>query len=231
MSLRGVTVRRSGSVVVRSVDVDVEGGTVAALLGANGAGKTTLLDAISGTIASEGSMTLCGRDLAGVHPSVRARRGLAHVEQGRAVFGELTVDQNLLVAAGRGEHHRAFAVFPELESLRDRRAELLSGGEQQMLVVARALLGSPRVLMLDELSLGLAPTVVKRLLPIVRSLADAGAAVLLVEQFAQAALSIADHAYVLAHGSIAYDGPAAELSAQPSILRAAYFGTADRKGA
>jgi branched-chain amino acid transport system ATP-binding protein len=220
----GLSVQRAGTWVVRDVSLKVAGGTVAVLLGANGAGKTTLLEAISGIIPSQGVITLCGRDLAGVHPSVRARDGLAHVEQGRTVFGELTVDQNLLVAAPHDKHSAAFDVFPELAGLRDRRADLLSGGEQQMLVVARALLCSPRVLMLDELSLGLAPTVVKRLFPIVRSLADSGTGVLLVEQFAQAALTVADHAYVLAHGSIAFSGPATALRQNPDILRNAYFG-------
>lgn len=225
LSIRDFSVRRGGSSVVRSVDLDVPRGQVVALLGANGAGKSSLLDAISGALPSRGHIEMDGRSLENMHPSTRARRGLAYIEQGRTVFGELTVEQNLLVVASRRYLDRAWELFPELADLRHRRAELLSGGQQQMLMIARATLTSPRYLLIDELSLGLAPTIILRLLPVVRQQAVDGAGVLLVEQFAGAALEYADFVYVLARGSVAFAGAPDRLKEDPALLRRAYLGT------
>jgi branched-chain amino acid transport system ATP-binding protein len=156
----------------------------------------------------------------------RARAGLVLVEQGRTVFGELTVTENI-GATGGGEAALAesFRLFPPLESRRDVRAALLSGGEQQMLVLARALACQPTVLMLDEMSQGLAPVIVHRLLPTVRALAEGGMAVLLVEQFANLVLGLADDAVVLTGGRMTFSGLAAELAAFPARLHQAYLGT------
>jgi branched-chain amino acid transport system ATP-binding protein len=203
LELSGVSVDRSGLRICREVDLIAERGQVTVLLGPNGAGKTTLLEAISGVIgASAGTIRFAGRELRGLRPDQRARLGLAHVEQGRAVFPGLTVVENLAVG-GRDAQARAFALFPELAGRRTLRAGLLSGGEQQMLVIARALARRPTMLLLDELSLGLAPIVLRRLMPVVRTLADDGVGVLLVEQYAALAIEIGDRAYVLRNGRIA----------------------------
>jgi branched-chain amino acid transport system ATP-binding protein len=225
LSVQNLEVRRSGSPIVRNVSIEAPVGQVTVLLGSNGAGKTTLLEAISGIIpAAAGTITLDGTDITNVARTKRARLGLSHIEQGRAIFADLTCEENLLVAAPKTAIGDAFELFPELASRRHARSALLSGGEQQMLVIARALATKPKVLMLDEMSLGLAPTVIKRLMPLVRDLADRGVGVLLVEQFANLALAHGDRAYVLSHGEIAFDGPSAELAADPSRLRQLYLG-------
>lgn len=225
LSICDLNVQRSGSTIVRGVSLHVPAGQVTVLLGANGAGKTTLLEAISGVIPSErGTIMLGDHDVTKASRSSRARLGLAHVEQGRSIFPDLTIEENFLVAAGRSEVERGFALFPELSTRREIRAGLLSGGEQQMLVISRALLNRPSVLLLDEMSLGLAPTIIKRLVPVVRSLADSGVGVLLVEQFAALALSIGDRAYVMVRGHIAFEGPSAVLRDAPDKLRDLYLG-------
>jgi branched-chain amino acid transport system ATP-binding protein len=225
LALRGVTVRRSGAPVVDDVDLDVVAGDVVALIGANGAGKTSLLEAISGGVASTGEIVLDGRPIGRLSRSRRARAGIAHVEQGRTIFGDMTVEQNLMIVADRAGRDAALSGFPELSEMRHRRAGLLSGGQQQMLVIARAIAQQPRYLLLDELSLGLAPAIVKRLLPFVRSIADRGVGVLLVEQFAYQALRHADHAAVLDRGRIVIEGRAADLVDRSDHLAAAYLGT------
>ena len=226
LQVRNLEVRRSGSIVVRGVNLDVAPGEVTVLLGANGAGKTTLLEALSGIIApSAGAISLDGHDVTKAPRSTRARFGLAHVEQGRSIFPDLTVEENLLVAGPRPAIESSFELFPALVSRRKARAALLSGGEQQMLVIARALVNRPKVLMLDEMSLGLAPLIVKQLIPLVRRLADDGVGVLLVEQFAALALSVGDRAYVMVRGQFAFDGPCATLAANPDRLRDLYLGT------
>lgn len=223
--VKDLEVHRSGSPVVRSVSLVVPVGEVSVLLGANGAGKTTLLESISGVIpAASGSITLNGREVFKVSRSSRAQMGLAHVEQGRSIFPELTVEQNLLVAGKRSQIDPSFELFPELQARRHARSSLLSGGEQQMLVIARALVTKPKVLMLDEMSLGLAPVIIKRLIPMVRRLADSGVGVLLVEQFAALALSVGDRAYVMARGSMAYEGPCEPLIRNPDQLKDLYLG-------
>jgi branched-chain amino acid transport system ATP-binding protein len=225
LSVAGVVVHRVGSPVVHGVDLDVPAGQVTVLLGANGAGKTSLLEAISGIIpAAKGTIIVDGTNVTKSSRSARARLGLAHVEQGRSIFPDLTCEENLLVAGPRSAISDAFALFPELDKRRSARAALLSGGEQQMLVIARALVNRPSVLMLDEMSLGLAPTVIKRLIPIVRKLADDGVGILLVEQFAHLALSVGDRANVLLRGEVAYEGDCAALRNDPAKLRELYLG-------
>src|ERR1700761_4829502 len=202
-----LVVNRVGLPVARQASLVVEPGTVSVLLGANGAGKTTFLEGLSGVAAvASGTIELQGEAIQRARPGVRARKGLAHVEQGRTVFRMLTTDENLRSASHVAKVDRAYALFPELEKRRHVRAGLLSGGEQQMLVIARALWTRPKAIMIDEMSAGLAPIVVGRLVAAVRKLADDGLAVLLVEQFAALALSIGDRAYVLRRGQIVYDG-------------------------
>jgi len=222
-----LAVDRAGLPVVREASLSVEPGRVSVLLGANGAGKTTLLEGLSGiTPISGGAILLDGKPIEGLSPGGRALMGLAHVEQGRTVFRGLTTDENLRAASAKADLARAYALFPELEKRRSVRAGLLSGGEQQMLVIARALLTEPRTIMIDEMSAGLAPVVVTRLMAAVRGLADHGLAVLLVEQFAALALSIGDRAYVLRRGRVVYDGAATELAGSPDLLHRLYLGEA-----
>jgi branched-chain amino acid transport system ATP-binding protein len=226
LQITDLVVQRSGSTIIDGVSLAIPAGEVTVLLGANGAGKTTLLEALSGVIPSQGgSIVLSGRDLTKAARHQRAQAGLAHVEQGRSIFPDLTVEENFLVCAPRSRIERGFELFPELDKRRTARAALLSGGEQQMLVISRALINQPKVLLLDEMSLGLAPMVIKRLIPVVRRLADEGVGVLLVEQFAALALSIGDRASVLVHGKVAFEGPASVLSENPDQLRDLYLGT------
>ena len=226
LTVEHVTVRRSDLPVVRDASFTLHAGRVTVLLGVNGAGKTSLLESISGVIpAAKGSILLDGVTINGWRADRRARAGLAHVEEGRSVFPSMTTEENLRVAVGkRADISSAFELFPELVKRRDVRAGLLSGGEQQMLVVARATLRQPSVLLLDELSLGLAPAIVVRLLAAVRSLADDGRAILLVEQFASLALEIADHALVMRHGELVFSDAAAVLRGQDALLQELYLG-------
>jgi branched-chain amino acid transport system ATP-binding protein len=227
LSLVDFTVARGEAVIVRGVNFEVERGKVTVLLGPNGAGKSTLLEAISGVIPSSGTIRLAGQAIQNASRVTRARAGLAHIEQGRVVFPSLTVEENLLVGARGNDLEPAFKLFPELEKRRQIAAGKLSGGEQQMVVLARAILGRPNVLLVDEMSLGLAPLIVKRLMPVMRSLADDGVGVLLVEQFAQLALAVGDTALVMNQGRIVYSGPSAELLRNQSLLQRAYLGHAE----
>jgi len=214
--------------VVRGLSMSVAAGEVVALMGANGAGKTTTLRAISGLVkVMSGSITLAGTSLAGVSPTARARAGIAHVPEGRGIFFGLTVSEHFRIGPrpSRDRLEEVFSHFPALHPLQDRRAGLLSGGEQQMLAIACALIQSPDLLLLDELSLGLAPVVVERLLPIVRNIADSRrTAVVLVEQHVRLGLEVADRAYILAHGDLTASGSAAELRANTDRLVASYLG-------
>jgi branched-chain amino acid transport system ATP-binding protein len=226
LAVSGLTVERASFPVVHDISLRAPLGQVTVVLGANGAGKTTMLEAISGVIpAASGKIELGGTDITSVSRRNRARAGLGHVEQGRSVFAELTTEENLEVSRrGDWKFDEAYGLFPELKERRDVRAGLLSGGEQQMLVIARAMSAQPKLLMVDEMSLGLAPRVAKRLISAIRILADRGTGVLLVEQYAGLALAIGDHAYVVTQGRLVYDGPCQTLAEQPEVLRRAYLG-------
>jgi branched-chain amino acid transport system ATP-binding protein len=228
LNVENVSAGYAGAEVIRHISITVGSGEVVALFGPNGAGKTTTLRVISGIIRpSRGTVSFGGADLAKQSPTVRARAGIAHVPEGRGIFFGLTVAEHFRLGY-RGEHIDPAVVyeyFPALEPLKDRRAGLLSGGEQQMLAVGRALGRRPRLLLLDELSLGLAPLLVERLLPVVRAYAqESGCAVLLVEQHVQLATEIADRCYVLSHGDIVLHETGERLMRDPSLLVTSYVG-------
>jgi len=217
-----------GVPVVRDLCLHVGEGEVVALLGPNGAGKTTTLLTISALLSCiEGDVQVFGRSVRKASASKLARSGLAHVTEDRSLFYELTVKENLRLGCHgqRSELNMVLEFFPQLRPLLGRRAGLLSGGEQQMLALARAVGSRPRLLLLDEMSLGLAPVIVERLLPIVRDVAIAtGSGVLLVEQHVQLALEVSDRAYVLAHGDLVLEGDAKQLLDNHAILEASYLG-------
>jgi branched-chain amino acid transport system ATP-binding protein len=220
---RGVSAGYRRVTVVRALDLKVAPGELVALFGRNGAGKTTSLLTLAGALRPvAGEVRFLGRpDNASLQQ--RARRGLGLMTDDRAVFFGLTTRENLRL--GRGSQAAALEFFPELEPLLDTPAGLLSGGQQQMLGLARVLAARPRVLLVDELSLGLAPIVVQRLLSSLRAAADRGAAVLLVEQYARLVLDVVDRAYVLVNGRIALKRTAAELRSDPSEIERAYLAT------
>lgn len=226
LKLDDVAVARGAGPVISGVSLEVRSGSVTAIVGPNGAGKTSLLEAISGIVRpSSGSITLDDEDVTKVSRGKRARLGIVHVEQGRTIFPSLTVRENLsLTAKTSADFDAVIAKFPELEKRLDSAAGLLSGGEQQMVVLGRAFAAKPKILLIDEMSLGLAPVVFLRLMPIVEEIAHDGVGVLLVEQFANLALKIATDAAVITSGHVTYSGPASELTGDPERLRAAYMG-------
>ena len=232
LELSGVEARYGPIKALHGVSLTVAEGEIVALLGANGAGKTTTLRAVSGTVRHSGEIVFEGRQISRAGPDAVARAGVAHVPEGRGLFAELSVWENLRMGAYvRGERRtlrqeapRVFKYFPWMERRRDQQAGTLSGGEQQMLALARALVGRPRLLMLDEPSLGLAPTIVQEIFRIVKELnADDGLTVLVVEQNANVALNAAARAYVLEVGQVAIEGDSAELRRHEGV-RKSYLG-------
>ncbi len=231
LELRSLAAGYDGVAVVRDLSLRVDPGEVVALLGPNGAGKTTTLLTASALLAPlGGEVAVLGEPITRrTRPHRLARRGVAHVPEDRSLFTQLTVRENLAVGQGRHRDRAALAqvldYFPALAALLDRKAGLLSGGEQQMLALGRALVRRPRLLLVDEMSLGLAPVVVERIVPVVRRIADdLGTGVLMVEQHVAVALHVADRAYVLNHGRVVTEGSAADLAADRDLLAASYLG-------
>jgi len=229
LTVRDLSAGYRGIAVVRELSLRVGPGEVVALLGPNGAGKTTTLETIAGLHRPiSGTVELSGRSVGGKPAHALARTGLALVPEGRALFPGLTVREHLRLAVGRGAAGREeelLEMLPELRKCLGRRAGLLSGGEQQMLAVGRALVTRPGLLLVDEMSLGLAPVIVERLLPILRRVATKfGTSVLFVEQHVALALEISDRAYLLTHGRISLEGSAAELARRQELLAASYLG-------
>jgi branched-chain amino acid transport system ATP-binding protein len=218
--------------VLRGIDLSIPAGSITALIGANGAGKTTLLRAISGIIPAEaGTIRYDGHDIVGMPPQDIVRAGLVQVPEGRRLFPDMTVQENLLVGSSspvarpkRDENlATVFELFPKVRERGAQLAGTLSGGEQQMVAIARALMASPRLLLLDETSLGLAPIVVDEIFVAVRRLVAQGLTILVVEQNTALALEVADHGYVLEQGRFAIQGAASSLAADPRV-RQAYLG-------
>ncbi|WP_326535318.1 ABC transporter ATP-binding protein [Pseudorhodoferax sp.] len=231
LKIQGLGAGYGGFNVIRAIDLEVNPG-LTVILGPNGAGKTTLLKALAGLIPRTGTVLLDDTLLPVRQSGVAVRRGMALVAEGRQLFPQMTVTENLELGGWlstkthRAERLRqAFADFPRLAERAQQLAGTMSGGEQQMVAVARAMMSAPRLLMLDEPSLGLAPRMVDELLAIARRIADAGTTVLLVEQNVKKALAVADRAHVLERGAIVASGPAAEI-AQSDIVRHAYLGVA-----
>jgi branched-chain amino acid transport system ATP-binding protein len=231
LSLSGLVVSRGGRDVVRDVSIEIPPGEVTALLGPNGAGKSSMVLAVGGVLPLKaGSVKLGDRELAGRRAERIRHAGLAIVPEGRRLLSSLTVEDNLKVAtyalkgkaadAGRA---RALELFPELQKRLSTQTRSLSGGEQQMVVLAQALVSQPKFVIIDELSLGLAPVVVQRLIPTIRDVAASGTGVLLIEQFATVALGLSNGAYVMEGGRIQYSGSAKELRDDPSRLHSAYL--------
>jgi branched-chain amino acid transport system ATP-binding protein len=246
MRLDGLSVARGGRTVVREVSLEIPPGEVTALLGPNGAGKSSLVLAVAGVlrptagrvllsggskkVSANGTASVEERDLTRRRPEQIRAAGVAIVAEGRRLLPELTIEENLRVAtyslpreeAASGIKY-ALELFPELEKRWEVQARSLSGGEQQMVVLAQALVSRPTTLLVDELSLGLAPVVVKRLVPTLGEVASGGVGVLLIEQFAHVALGLANTAYVLEAGRMRYHGSAAELRDNPELLQSAYL--------
>jgi branched-chain amino acid transport system ATP-binding protein len=234
LAARGIRTGYGRLPVVFDIDLEVREGEIVALLGANGAGKTTTLRALSGMLPLHaGDIELDGRSLKGRAPEKIAREGVVHVPQGRGIFPNLRIEETLRLAGAMAGLKRSeinnpvdamYEVFPRLAERRTQLAGTLSGGEQQMLAIARGLIMRPRVLLIDEMSQGLAPAIVDSLFDLVRSLPEQGVSVLIVEQFVTHALGVATRAYVLEKGEVAYSGSAAELMQDEEFVRGSYLG-------
>lgn len=233
LSIKGLKVRYGAIEALKGIDIEVREGEVVALLGANGAGKTTTLRKISGLIeAAEGSILFYGRDITKMEPEKIAKIGIAQSPEGRQVFRDLTVEENLKAGAFTiksskqitENFERVYKYFPVLKERKNQVSSTLSGGEQQMLAIARALMSSPKILLLDEPSLGLAPLIVQDIMNIVKEIKQEGTTVVIVEQNAAQTLKIADYAYVLELGTISTHGRAEELRNDPRLIEA-YLGS------
>lgn len=238
LRLENLSAAYNGIFALRDVSLSVAGGEVVSVLGPNGAGKTTLLRTISGLLRPQPGSRIFfqGKDIVGLPAYKIAQAGIAHVPEGRQVFPAMTVDENLEVAGGRTtkhERHRridsVYMLFTELTRRKDQQAGSLSGGEQQMLAIGRALMSSPKVLLLDEPSLGLAPILVKQIFDIISEINSQGTSILLVEQNAHKALNIASRGYVLENGHLAASGPTASLRSDKKIQEAYLGGAALKK--
>jgi branched-chain amino acid transport system ATP-binding protein len=231
LELRDITIERGGRPVVKDVTIVVPAGEVTALLGPNGAGKSSLVLAVGGVLKPKpGQVLLDGTDLAGRRPEKIRAAGVAIVPEGRRLLPDLSVDDNIKVAtyaltkqAAVEGRARALELFPRLGERLTVSARLLSGGEQQMVVLAQALVSQPKYILIDELSLGLAPVIVNQLIPVIRAVAASGVGVLLIEQFATVALSLATGVHVMEGGVLRYSGTAAELKERPELLHSAYL--------
>lgn len=238
LSVRDLAVRYGRNIrALESVSLEVPPGHVVALMGVNGAGKTTLARAVTGMLGfhsgtvDSGEITWEGRSLLSAKPGAIVRSGISQTLEGRRIFPELTVEQNLIVGGITRKRDQAlkdreamvFEMFPRLDERRAQTAGYLSGGEQQMLAVGRALMQSPRMIVLDEPSLGLAPKIVEQIRDTIVAIKEQGTSVLLIEQNATMALSVSDHGYVLSHGAVTKEGPSADLIKDPEI-QAFYLG-------
>ncbi|MFN4840446.1 MAG: ABC transporter ATP-binding protein [Phycisphaerales bacterium] len=231
LSVRDVSVRYGAIRAINNVSFDVRQGQILTLIGANGAGKTTTLRAISGMVRASGQVRFKDQPITGVRPDLLVRRGLCHCPEGRGIFANMTVQENLDLGAFtrtdadevEKDKARVFELFPRIKERLKQNAGTLSGGEQQMLAIGRALLARPVLLLMDEPSLGLAPQLVQTIFRIIREINQAGVSILLVEQNAHMALRVAHHAVVLETGSVRMSGPAADLAASDEV-RKAYLG-------
>ena len=233
LSCTGLSAGYAGAPVVRGVDLSLRQGEILALLGPNGAGKTTTLAALSGMIERRaGSVSIGGTSLRSGRPRQAVRAGLVLVPDDRALFRTLTTEENLRIASRKkAKAEEVFELFPRLAARRSALAGVLSGGEQQMLAIGRALAQDPKVLLIDELSLGLAPVIVESLLPLIRRVAEeTGTGIVLVEQHVHMALETADRVTFLAHGDVVYTGAARDLAAHPERVEAAYLGAQGEVG-
>lgn len=234
LEVQGLQVRYGPITAVRSCNLTAPAGTITAILGANGAGKSSLMKAISGLApASAGTIRVNGVDVTGMPPHERARLGISHVMEGRRIFHRMSVEENLRLAwdfrhpqgSFQEAVERAYARFPVLAQRRSSQAGLMSGGQQQMLILSAALIHNPRYLLLDEPSLGLAPVIVQQIFEVIEQVRrEQGTTVILCEQVAALALSVAKQGYVLRRGEVVHSGPAEELARDPE-LSAAYLGT------
>jgi branched-chain amino acid transport system ATP-binding protein len=231
LKVRGLTAGFDAGPVLFGIDLDVAPAELIALVGANGAGKSTLLGVLSGLVrATSGTVAIAGDDVTNARPEVLVQKGVAHVPQGRRLFGTMSVEKNLLLGAYlrrdreiRGDLDRVLGHFPALKDKLSREAGTLSGGEQQMVAIGRGLMARPKLLMVDELSLGLGPKVVDHLIEVIQQINREGTALLLVEQDVLVALDAANRAYVLENGRVALSGAAADVKEDPGVRRA-YLG-------
>ena len=238
LDVGGLSVAYGNVEAVHQAGLRVEEGRIVTVIGPNGAGKTTLLAALMGMLPARGSVSYLGRDISRVEPEQRVSRGLCLVPERRELFAAMTVEDNLVLGAFHryrkrdksiaADFEQVYQLFPRLQERRRQLAGTLSGGERQMLALGRALMSRPRLLMLDEPSLGLAPLIVRDIFRVIAGLRETGVSILLVEQNARAALQVADYGYVLETGEIVLDGPSSELASNPRVIES-YLGLASSK--